>query len=57
MTRAYRFLSRIGALRTVSQAAYLGSRMEYSIASEIDRLFVTSPRGSTRGWRPGRRSS
>jgi iron(III) transport system ATP-binding protein len=44
MTRAYRFLSPIGALRgTVSQAAYLGSRMEYSIASEIGRLFVTSP--------------
>ena len=33
-----------GALRgTVSQAAYLGSRMEYSIDSEIGRLFVTSP--------------
>jgi len=33
-----------GALRgTVSQAAYLGSRMEYSIASEIGELFVTSP--------------
>ena len=28
---------------TVSQAAYLGSRMEYSIDSEIGRLFVTSP--------------
>ena len=27
---------------TVSQAAYLGSRMEYSIDSEIGRLFVTS---------------
>jgi iron(III) transport system ATP-binding protein len=34
----------IGALRgTVSRAAYLGSRMEYSIASEIGELFVTSP--------------
>jgi iron(III) transport system ATP-binding protein len=33
-----------GALRgTVRQAAYLGSRMEYSIASEIGELFVTSP--------------
>jgi len=33
-----------GALRgTVSQATYLGSRMEYSIASEIGELFVTSP--------------
>ena len=33
-----------GALRgTVSHAAYLGSRMEYSIASEIGELFVTSP--------------
>src|SRR3989442_529511 len=33
-----------GTLRgTVSQAAYLGSRMEYSIASEIGELFVTSP--------------
>ncbi len=33
-----------GALHgTVSQAAYLGSRMEYSIASEIGELFVTSP--------------
>src|SRR5215510_12894647 len=32
-----------GALRgTVRQAAYLGSRMEYSIASEIGELFVTS---------------
>jgi iron(III) transport system ATP-binding protein len=32
------------ALRgTVSHAAYLGSRMEYSIASEIGELFVTSP--------------
>jgi iron(III) transport system ATP-binding protein len=28
---------------TVSQATYLGSRMEYSIASEIGELFVTSP--------------
>jgi len=37
-------LSTDGALRgTVSQAAYLGSRMEYSIASEIGELFVTSP--------------
>jgi hypothetical protein len=27
----------------VSQAAYFGSRMEYSIDSEIGRLFVTSP--------------
>jgi TOBE domain len=26
----------------VSQAAYLGSRMEYSIDSEIGRRFVTS---------------
>jgi len=34
----------VGALRgTVSQAAYLGSRMEYSIASELGDLFVTSP--------------
>jgi iron(III) transport system ATP-binding protein len=34
----------IGVLRgTVSQAAYLGSRMEYSITSEIGELFVTSP--------------
>jgi iron(III) transport system ATP-binding protein len=34
----------IGALRgTVSQAAYLGSRMEYSIVSELGDLFVTSP--------------
>jgi iron(III) transport system ATP-binding protein len=34
----------VGALRgTVSQAAYLGSRMEYSIASEIGDLFVTIP--------------
>jgi len=33
----------VGALRgTVSQAAYLGSRMEYSIASELGDLFVTS---------------
>jgi iron(III) transport system ATP-binding protein len=33
-----------GALRgTVSRAAYLGARMEYSIASEIGELFVTSP--------------
>ena len=33
-----------GALRgTVSRAAYLGSRMEYSIATEIGELFVTSP--------------
>lgn len=33
-----------GALRgTVRQAAYLGSRMEYSIASELGELFVTSP--------------
>jgi len=33
-----------GVLRgTVSQAAYLGSRMEYSIASELGELFVTSP--------------
>ena len=33
-----------GALRgTVKRAAYLGSRMEYSIASEIGELFVTSP--------------
>ena len=33
-----------GVLRgTVSHAAYLGSRMEYSIASEIGELFVTSP--------------
>ena len=33
-----------GALRgTVRQAAYLGSRMEYSVASEIGELFVTSP--------------
>jgi iron(III) transport system ATP-binding protein len=32
------------ALRgTVSQAAYLGARMEYSITSEIGELFVTSP--------------
>src|SRR5262245_15113711 len=32
-----------GVLRgTVRQAAYLGSRMEYSIASEIGELFVTS---------------
>jgi iron(III) transport system ATP-binding protein len=37
-------LSTDGALRgTVSQAAYLGSRMEYSIASEVGELFVTSP--------------
>jgi iron(III) transport system ATP-binding protein len=28
---------------TVSHAAYLGSRMEYSIATEIGELFVTSP--------------
>jgi hypothetical protein len=49
MTRAYRFLSRNGALRgTVSQAAYLGSRMEYLIDSEIGRLFVTSPAVDTR---------
>jgi iron(III) transport system ATP-binding protein len=27
----------------VRQAAYLGSRMEYSIACEIGELFVTSP--------------
>ena len=34
----------VGALRgTVSQAAYLGSRMEYSIVSELGDLFVTSP--------------
>ena len=34
----------VGALRgTVSQAAYLGSRMEYSIASELGDLFVISP--------------
>ena len=33
-----------GALRgTVTHAAYLGSRMEYSIATEIGPLFVTSP--------------
>ena len=33
-----------GVLRgTVRQAAYLGSRMEYSIACEIGELFVTSP--------------
>src|SRR5206468_4040673 len=33
-----------GALRgSVKRAAYLGSRMEYSIASEIGELFVTSP--------------
>ena len=33
-----------GTLRgTVSHAAYLGSRMEYSIATEIGELFVTSP--------------
>jgi len=33
-----------GALRgTVRRAAYLGSRMEYSIATEIGELFVTSP--------------
>src|SRR5439155_19310680 len=33
-----------GTLRgTVSHAAYLGSRMEYSIASAIGELFVTSP--------------
>jgi len=33
-----------GAVRgTVSHAAYLGSRMEYSIATEIGELFVTSP--------------
>ena len=30
-------------LGTVSHAAYLGSRMEYSIATEIGGLFVTSP--------------
>ena len=28
---------------TVRHAAYLGSRMEYSIACEIGELFVTSP--------------
>jgi iron(III) transport system ATP-binding protein len=28
---------------TVSRAAYLGARMEYSIASAIGELFVTSP--------------
>ena len=45
------------ALRgTVSQAAYLGSRMEYSIDSEIGRCSSRAPR-STRRWRPGRRSS
>ena len=33
-----------GAVRgTVRQAAYLGSRMEYSIATEIGELFVSSP--------------
>jgi iron(III) transport system ATP-binding protein len=36
-----------GALRgTVSHAAYLGSRMEYSITTEIGELFVTSPAAS-----------
>jgi len=33
-----------GVLRgTVSRAAYLGSRMEYAIVSEVGELFVTSP--------------
>ena len=32
-----------GLRGTVSHAAYLGSRMEYSITTEIGELFVTSP--------------
>ena len=32
-----------GLRGTVSHAAYLGSRMEYSIATELGELFVTSP--------------
>ena len=32
-----------GIRGTVTQVAYLGSRMEYSIGTEIGDLFVTSP--------------